>query len=484
MRRAFAALALAASLSLPVPAPAERISSQWMEILMNGKKMGFSHQAVHRSPKGFRIESKALMKLEVGGATQDISISSAYFLDPSHRPVRFTYMQKMLNHRQFFEGVAKGDVMEITVESAGNVTKKTVPLEDRMYMADAMSFLVGQKKLAGGEKFTYRVFVEALMATETMTVEVGKPTTLEHEGKKEPVFPVTMRLRSFLTVSYITPDGRVLREISPMGFVSQAVDEKRAVEFSGGPLPFTDLLAFSLIPVEPPIGNAREIISFSANVSGLSAPDILPQDGRQKTASPRKGTGAGAELHTVDLAVRANIPPAGRGVPRPVTDTRFAEFLKPDFEAQSDDPAIVKTAGDIVKGEGDAWRAAVKINRWVHGNVEKKYVDTFSAVATLKSLEGECQSHTNLFAALARAAGVPARTVSGIVYSDEFKGFLYHAWPEVWAGEWVAMDPTFGQDVADATHIKLVEGDLSSQLKLFSFIGKIGVEVVSVERKK
>ncbi len=44
------------------------------------------------------------------------------------------------------------------------------------------------------------------------------------------------------------------------------------------------------------------------------------------------------------------------------------------------------------------------------------------------------------------------------------------------------MDPTFGQEIADATHIKLADGELSMQLQLFEFIGKIGLEPIAMER--
>ncbi len=41
------------------------------------------------------------------------------------------------------------------------------------------------------------------------------------------------------------------------------------------------------------------------------------------------------------------------------------------------------------------------------------------------------------------------------------------------------MDPTLGQNIADATHIKLGEGGLEGQLALVRFIGKISISVKS-----
>ena len=122
----------------------------------------------------------------------------------------------------------------------------------------------------------------------------------------------------------------------------------------------------------------------------------------------------------------------------------------------------------------------MKINKWVYDYLDKKPVDTFSAVDALKSKEGECQSHSNLFAALSRASGIPTKIVAGIVYSEDYNGFLYHAWPEVYIGEWIALDPTLGEDEVDATHIKLVEGGWEEQLKLLHYIGKVGIEIIEM----
>ena len=96
-----------------------------------------------------------------------------------------------------------------------------------------------------------------------------------------------------------------------------------------------------------------------------------------------------------------------------------------------------------------------------------------SAVDVLEYLRGDCNEHTILAVALARAAGLPARVCAGIVYIDGTFG--YHAWPVVWVGEWVEMDPTFGQYVADATHIILATGSLEAQYVINSAIGRLSV---------
>jgi hypothetical protein len=73
---------------------------------------------------------------------------------------------------------------------------------------------------------------------------------------------------------------------------------------------------------------------------------------------------------------------------------------------------------------------------WVHDSLAKEPSVTLpSAVATLRSRAGDCNEHAQLFVALARAVGIPARTISGVVAIDG--KFYYHAWAEVMLQRWV-----------------------------------------------
>jgi hypothetical protein len=73
--------------------------------------------------------------------------------------------------------------------------------------------------------------------------------------------------------------------------------------------------------------------------------------------------------------------------------------------------------------------------------------------------------------------------VNGLVYSDIYGGgFFYHTWAESRVGNrWLPVDPTFGQVVADATHIKLLEGESPDQLvPLVGLMGQLEATVLTV----
>lgn len=117
---------------------------------------------------------------------------------------------------------------------------------------------------------------------------------------------------------------------------------------------------------------------------------------------------------------------------------------------------------------------------WVHEELEKRItVSVPSALEVLETRRGDCNEHTVLYVALARAVGLPARTAAGLVYVDG--RFYYHAWPEVYIDGWVAVDPTFGQFPADAAHLRFTVGGLARQVELIQLVGRLTLEVVDTK---
>jgi len=73
---------------------------------------------------------------------------------------------------------------------------------------------------------------------------------------------------------------------------------------------------------------------------------------------------------------------------------------------------------------------------------------------------GVCQDHAHVFLACCRAAGVPARYVSGYLYTDAAGHVASHAWVDVWISEeraWASIDVTHGALVG-GQHCRLAVG--------------------------
>ena len=125
-------------------------------------------------------------------------------------------------------------------------------------------------------------------------------------------------------------------------------------------------------------------------------------------------------------------------------DTTYAVYTRREKFIETDLPEIVEQAKQI-KGQR---RSAVKIAReaydWVLDRTEYKLLDHVSGAGyCLREGHGECGEYSALFVALCRAAGVPARPVTGF-WAD--KTDSWHVWAEFMlpTGEWISIDCSIG----------------------------------------
>jgi transglutaminase-like putative cysteine protease len=187
-----------------------------------------------------------------------------------------------------------------------------------------------------------------------------------------------------------------------------------------------------------------------------------------------------AHEHTVRVIVEretAAALTAPYGLPARDSGGTVAAVLRREPLIQSSDPRIVAQAHEIVGGERDPGRVARLIGDWVYEHIDRRGSATLpSAVRVLVERRGDCNEHTLLYVALARAVGLPARTVAGLLYLDG--RFYYHAWPEVYLADWVAVDPTLGQFPADAARLRLSTDALARQAELLPLIGGLKLEVL------
>jgi transglutaminase-like putative cysteine protease len=176
-----------------------------------------------------------------------------------------------------------------------------------------------------------------------------------------------------------------------------------------------------------------------------------------------------------------------RGLEPGPADVALEPLLAPSPLIESDAPEILSELETALEGAPatPAGRAE-RLVRFVNSRIERRpTVSIPSAIEVLRSGVGDCNEHTALYVAMARAAGLPARIAVGLVYLHG--AFYYHAWPEVWlaesetTGRWLPVDPTLNQYPADATHLRLARGDLSKQVEIIGYLGRLELEVVELE---
>jgi transglutaminase-like putative cysteine protease len=285
-----------------------------------------------------------------------------------------------------------------------------------------------------------------------------------------------MQFAGLRTTSWITDTGEVIREESPLGLITVRESPENARAMAVSPRMRTDLLsASSVVPEGTALdGDPRDVRRLRMRLEGadLSAPDI--DGGAQRV------DGAVLELRDPQLLR-----------PEPA-DADVARYLGPEAFLESDAPEIIAEAAAAVRGVTGNRARAERLTRYVNALLDKKpTVSLPSAREVLRTKVGDCNEHTALYVAMARALGLPARIAVGLVYIHG--AFYYHAWPEVYLddgpaasaraarGLWLPVDPTLNQFPADATHVRLARGGLDKQAAILPLIGRLKMTILDVE---
>lgn len=288
-------------------------------------------------------------------------------------------------------------------------------------------------------------------------------------------FRIEERSGGLTTNAWIDAQGRIVRVTGPVGFTLERTayeiayqnfrhrDASRLVRASEQPGPgaiiaSTVLAAGATLPT-------RTRAEYRAVLTGadLSALDLT--GGRQQRAGD---TLIVRREETSALTVAYQLP---------ARDAKLASWLAPQPLIQSADPGIRTVAHTIVGEESDPTRAAERLTHWLATHIRKTATGGLpNAVRVRAQGRGDCNEFTVLYVALARAAGLPARPVAGLL--DVGGRFYYHAWPEVYLGDWVAVDPMLDQFPADAAHLRFIVGGLARQAQLIRYIGRLKLEVL------
>lgn len=179
----------------------------------------------------------------------------------------------------------------------------------------------------------------------------------------------------------------------------------------------------------------------------------LPQTGEQRVTASADAPGS------VTLDICANCGPGLAD-----DEAARARALRPTRWLQSDHPrirAIAATYARMSASETQKMEALAARTFRLMPRVE--FGGHYSAVETLVRRAGDCTEAAVLLAALGRAARIPTRVVSGLVYSrDSYHGignvFMPHSWVLAYVdGEWKSFDAALER--FDSTHIALVVGD-------------------------
>lgn len=452
-------------------------SAQWRGVYYRGEKLGFTVSQIvpldDDPDSGFELQEDAELQMSLLGATLPTRIRTTarvnrtfelesfdFSLDPGTGPIKVS-------------GRVQNLQLVLSITTSGGTRTEVRQLPEPPMVTLNLARRLANAGLVPGARHRWTIFDPATLRNAPISVDIGPREIVRAANAPIPAFRVEMEFAGLRTTSWITDTGEVVREESPMGFITVRETAERARTLAVPGQIRQDLLrAAAVVPDMrrpiPPIGDPRGVQRIRMRIEGadLSSPEL---HGAGQTV-----TGDVVEITNVGQLVAGSADP----------DVR--RFLAPEPFIESDAPEIRAEAEIAVRNIAGSRARAEALTRYVNQLLEKKpTVSLPSAREVLRTKIGDCNEHTALFVAMARSVGMPARIAVGLTFVHG--AFYYHAWPEIYLDEehgrglWMAVDPTLNQFPADSTHLRLARGGLDKQAAIVPLIGRLKITVIDID---
>ena len=441
---------------------------EWKEIYLKDKKVGYTVSLIKPFDGGYLVQEEVFLRLNLMGLASGVYTATQCRVDDNFLLKSFNFSMSSGVVRFNLSGTVEGD--ELLLETARGKAKRTqrIRLSAPPMMGACVGYFLKSRKIRVGEEFKVPIFDPSTTAQKEAVIKVVAREPITINRIRYNAFRLETEMWGNLLTSWVDESGTTLKEKGFMGFtIVKSSAAAAPLDIDGqGEVDFYDAASIS---VERRLHEPSRVNYLKLQVEGINNaaldPDVL--------------TGGRQSFHEGVMEIsREYIPSrASYSMPYPEHGDGMKLFLKPEFNIESDEKEIIEKARRVSGGEKNPLVVSRRLFTWVYHNLEKRpVVSVPSALEVLETRVGDCNEHATLLTALLRASGIPARLSIGLVYT---RGkFFYHAWTEAYVGKWVSMDATLNQMPVDATHIKLVEGNLERQVEIAGLIGKLKLKVL------
>ena len=451
-------------------------SAQWRGVYYRGEKIGFTVSQTVPVDGGFELQEDGQLQMALFGAHTTTALRTTARVNRAFELLSFEFALDPGTGPIKIGGEVRDFDLHISITTGGSTRTEVRRLAERPLLSLNLMRRLAEGGLSAGAVHQWNVFDPATLRNAPVTVKVGDREIVRSVNAPIPAFRVEMEFTGLRTTAWITDTGEIIREESPLGFLSVREPPERARALAIDGRVRQDLLdAAAVVPVIaartpplPPIDDPRHVRRLRMRLEGadLSSVDL-------------QGVGQRVDGNIIEIT------DAGRLSAAPL-DEDLDRYVRPESFIESDDPDIRVAAEAAVSGISGTRARLEALTRYVNSTVQKKpTVSLPSAREVLRTRIGDCNEHTALFVAMSRSIGIPARIAVGLAFVRG--AFYYHAWPEVYIDEgvsrgyWLPVDPTLNQFPADATHVRLARGGLDKQAAIIPLIGRITMTILDVD---
>jgi hypothetical protein len=442
-------------------------TDDWFLIRIGGSYAGFGRSRQYRNGANWSLRDDLNLSLNIQGQVKHLRLVSQSDVDAEFRLVSFRL--KISSGLISFEQKGHMEGRDLVIETPGRQggAVRRLKLLQAPRISRSLGLPLPLTGLEPGQEINIPIFDPMDGHKADAVIKVLERSDMLIAGKKVAAWRVRAAFRSIELVMWIDDEGRLLKGRMPLGITVIRSDRHEIAAEMKGIRELPELVSLTSVPVEGSIPENANLKLVRLKVFG-SGEWVIPEDTyRQKV------------FESQITITRERLPKASYTLP--CVDPKMEQYLTASSFIRSDNPEIITKARNIVGDEKDPVLAARLITNWVYKYLKKVPTPAVpDAHTVLLRGQGDCNEHAVLAAALARAVGLPAQVVVGLVYAGD--GFYYHAWVIYWAGKtWFTGDPLMNQMPVEPTHLTLLSGDVDKHVNVLSFLGRLKLKVLETK---
>lgn len=459
-------LLLGRELSVTEVKPGEQLALEQAEreeyqgIYFREQKIGYVVNLYRPGENGVvQVDQQALMRLNVGQTMQQIDLHLQAELNSDATLRRFSFRFTSPFYQMAADGEVHGSRVDFQLTTGSNTIRDSLALASPPLVATARRGYLLAPGLEVGKRLKVPWFDPVSLTAKDSVMEYRGRERVQIGGRVHNLHKFIEDYGGARISLWLSDEGDVMKEESPAGFVFIKEPKFRALELAESS---DELLAAVAVPVTGTMPALENLARMRYRLSLPPDETFTLTGGRQRLEG---------DILTIEREVMPSDDDRGSMA---CADGGAALAATPYI--QSDSKKFTELAGELTAGADGQLAVIRALADWVYRNLDKRPVLGIpDALTTLENRQGDCNEHAALFAALARASGVPTRIAAGVVFHQG--AFYYHAWNEVCAGgRWLSIDTTTNQFPADLSHIKFVEGELSEQVRIGALLGRLAIE--------
>ncbi len=474
----------------------------WFVVTIRGQQCGYVHEMMRRVGDEVHSESDTQISIRRGEATVKMRMERAYRESLDGRPLAFRAVQTLGAMPQTIEGEIQGDkIILTTTQQPGAGFRSEYPFDSECRFSWGQMLASKRHGLAAGVEYDVKTYDPSIKTdgpiemhirvhgTERVDV-LGKPQTLHRltSSMKLPSGGMTIDSDAWVDDEYTPIITNVDAGIMKMTMYRTTKEE--ALKRGAPPEMFLETMITSNRDLPRDVKRVKYKLSVKPGARGR-LPDMPDTD--MQTFERIDDRSAYVTVRRTDWDAMRTTPAKADAPPETV-----AGYLKASSVCDSDNRQIRRLAIRACKSDDAPTTKADKLRKSITKYITNKGLDVGFATATevVETRAGDCTEHGVLLAAVARAAGLPARGVGGLVgvpgsFRRAANGpmeYGFHMWTQVYIhGKWVDIDAAMRQSECDPTHIAislipLGEDNLMGEVwSIVPLLGQLDIEILIVE---